>query len=458
MSFTAEDAPVIDGLKTHLAQANARAHRLDAYYEGKQRLEALARTLPPELRLIPVIVNWPRLVVDSLEERLDVEGFRLAKSKDVDEDLWDVWQANCLDAESSLGMQEALVHGRSYTVAGFPDIEGGVPVVTVESSRHVYADIDPRTRDVTDAVRVIRDPDTHEEISITLYGRNRTAFYNNYGRGMQLTDEIKHNLGMNPVSPFVNRGRLHDRYGRSEMTDAMGLTDSACRALSVLQVAQDFMAVPARFALGATAADFKDRNGTNKTQWEAYVGRFLALGNSEAKVGQLAAADLSNFTSTVQQYASFLSGTYGLPPYYLAQLSDNPPSADGIRASESRWVKRAERRQRVFGAAWERTMRVCLLIQGRQVDRATRLETVWRDPSTPTYAAKADAVTKLYGGGILPLEAVWEDLGYGPEKRAHLRELMANDPITGTLNRLAQAPQPEPPASGSQTNEPAPVQ
>jgi hypothetical protein len=46
---------------------------------------------------------------------------------------------------------------------------------------------------------------------------------------------------------------------------------------------------------------------------------------------------------------------------------------------------------------------------------------LWRDPATPTLAQAADAAVKLHAEGILPTEAVWEDLGYSPARQAKLR-------------------------------------
>jgi hypothetical protein len=52
-----------------------------------------------------------------------------------------------------------------------------------------------------------------------------------------------------------------------------------------------------------------------------------------------------------------------------------------------------------------------------------RLETVWRDPSTPTYASKADAAAKLYanGMGVIPRERARIDMGYSITEREEMR-------------------------------------
>ena len=64
-----------------------------------------------------------------------------------------------------------------------------------------------------------------------------------------------------------------------------------------------------------------------------------------------------------------------------------------------------------------------------------RMETVWRDPSTPTYTAKADAATKLYanGMGVIPKERARIDMGYTIAER---EEMAAWDEQESPMNML----------------------
>lgn len=425
------DLDVLHELRRRLQTRAGRVRRLDAYYDGTQRLAALGLGLPPEMRRLQVVVNWPRLVVDSLEERLDVEGFRLADAADTDARLWAWWQANNLDEESSLAHLEALVAGRAFLTVGPNEDQPEIPVITPESARSMIADIDPRTRRVRAALRLYNAPDDGGAArSATLYLPDRTIFYDRVSAGWRPVDVIEHRLGQVPVVPLVNRARLADRDGRSEMADVVGLTDAACRTLTNLQGAQELLAVPQRYVLGATREDFVDEDGHPIPAWEAYIGRILALGDPDAKVGQFTAADLRNFTETLNAYARMVSALSGLPPHFLGLVSENPASADAIRSAEARLVKRAERRTRAFSGAWEQAMRLgMLIVDGELPADAARLEAVWRDPSTPTYAAKADAVAKLVAAGILPVSVAWEELGYTAEKRRQLAEAASDDPL-----------------------------
>ncbi|OLT27754.1 hypothetical protein BJF83_17365 [Nocardiopsis sp. CNR-923] len=366
--------------------------RLEAYYDGSRRLEALGLALPPELEDLATVINWPGMYVDAIEERLDVEGFRLGGQDQADDELWGWWQANNLDEESGMGHLDALVHGKAYTCVGYPDSADDAPVITVESSRYMAATLDPRTRRVSEAVRLWDDSEVGIPQRATLYLPHANVYWRrDRYEGWIEDDRDDHNLGETLVGLLVNRQRLAKRTGTTEMRDVMDLTDAACRSITNLQGAQELLAVPQRFVTGATEGDFVDENGDPIPAWEAYLGRLQALMNENAKVFQLDGADLRNFTEVLRMYAQLGSGLTGLPAHYWGFTSDNPASADAIRSSESRLVKKSERKQRGFGGGWEQTQRLGMLVAGRDPRDAARLETVWRDPATPTYAARADA-------------------------------------------------------------------
>jgi hypothetical protein len=88
-----------------------------AYYDSERRPDAIGIAVPPEMRGLLAHVGYPRLYVDSIAERQEIEGFRLGGSTDADMELWDWWQANNLDIEATLGHSEALIYGRSYILS-----------------------------------------------------------------------------------------------------------------------------------------------------------------------------------------------------------------------------------------------------------------------------------------------------------------------------------------------------
>ena len=72
-----------------------------------------------------LVINWPRQVVDALEERIDLDGFRLGGQSAIDEDLDHIWQYHDLDAgyqqahvTSIERLGEALVRGLPVSAFG----------------------------------------------------------------------------------------------------------------------------------------------------------------------------------------------------------------------------------------------------------------------------------------------------------------------------------------------------
>lgn len=403
------------------------------YYESDHRPEAIGISTPPEMRKLIAQIGWPRMYLDSMEERLDVEGFRLAGKSESDERLWGWWQSNNMDEESGLAHIEAFVHGRAFVTVTAPSpddpsVDQSTPIFRVESPMNMWVETDPVTRNVTRAIRVYQAPGAVVSSGATLFLPDRTVILTREGgySPWRIVRTIQHNLGVVPVVPLLNRESLADRLGRSEIVPELrSVTDAAARTMMNMQAAAELMAVPQRLLFGvaqeALAADPENPTAV----LEAYMARIIAVEDSDAHAMQFTAAELRNFTEVLDQLAKQAASYTGLPPQYLSFANDNPASAEAIRSSESRLVKKCERKARMFGGSWEQVMRLgMLIIDGSVPADAYRMETLWRDPSTPTYAAKADAVSKLYnnGAGVIPLERARLDLGYSSEERREMKK------------------------------------
>lgn len=422
------------------------------YYESKKRPMAIGLATPPEMRHLLAAIGWCRVYLDSLEERLDIEGFRLAGGE-ADERLWSWWQYNNLDEWSGLGHLESFIHGRAYITISSPDpndptMDQDKPLIRVESATTMWADVDPRTQRVTRAVRVVRNADeTLDTTRLTIYLPNSTiGLVRSDGATMTEWDEewrVDHNLGVVPVVPLLNRARIAEWYGKSEITEELrSVTDAAARILMNMQATAELMAIPQRLLFGVSKEQLLGSGPDAMSSFQAYIARILAIDADGATAHQFSAAELRNFVDAIEVLAKEAAKYTGLPPQYLAFSSENPASAEAIRSSETRLVKKAERKQRIFGAAWEQAMRIAMLIMDKTLPTdAHRLETVWRDPATPTFAAKADAVVKLVsantasGEQLLPNEQARIELGYSVEQRRQMRTWDKQSPRR-TLNEL----------------------
>ena len=413
---------------------------LDAYYDGEQHLQQLGLAIPDDLREFVTIVAWPGTFVDTVVDRRRVEGFRLAGQSDADKDLWEVWQTNDLDSEAPLARTDAGVFGKGYYSVGTNKDDPDMPLVTVDSPLEMTHEWSTRHRRVENAARFYEDLEDGKRIRrATLMRDGVTRWVRHTSKGwVDEEDPDEHGFPV-PVVPLVNGSRTHDRYGRSMMNRIIGLTDAAARGLTVAQVATEVLGVPQRTAAGISKDDFKDpKTGKTLTEWEAYFGAIWATTNPEARFHQFDAAELRNFVTIIGHYAQLVSGLTGLPMRYLGQLSDNPPSADGIRADESRLVALCERQDTAEDGTLESVMRLVRRFQTGEDDTALRaLETLHRNPATPTDAQAADATVKKYESGIISKRQARRDLRYTSVEIENMEQDEREERSDPTLDRIA---------------------
>lgn len=418
-----------------------------SYYNAQHRPETLGIKVPPEMQKLIGKIGWARTYVDSIEERLSLDGFRMAGQENSDERLNRWWAANNLRIGSSLAHNETLIHGRAFITLSKPDrvayptADPSVPRIVPESPYNIVVDRDVTDRHVTRALRLYgpanevseQHPGFREFLRATLYLPDRTILRKrDHPNGKWVTTRtIRHNLGVVPVVPILNREKLHDHKGQSEIfPELRNKIDTAARITMNMSAAAELMAIPQRVLFGIAndaleGGDFATQTSTLR----AYMAEIMTFEDAEAHATQFNAAELMNFVNVLQELSKQAASDTGLPPQYLSFSSENPASAEAIKSSESRLIKTAERRQEMFGDAWEEVMRIGLLMMDGSIpEDAHRMQAVWDDPATPTYAAKADAVAKLVstaapdGTTVIPIEQARRELGYGDEARRKMSE------------------------------------
>jgi len=167
---------------------------------------------------------------------------------------------------------------------------------------------------------------------------------------------------------------------------------------------------PRYWATGVSEEDFTDEQGNPISVWKAVTGRIAAVEGENAKLVRSRPRP-EQLPPRPRALARIVSSLYGLPPHYLGYSTENPASAEGIKSSEARLEKRAERKQRSLRTAGKRSYASRADPDGKWDKDLERLETIWRDPSTPDGGPEADAALKLYttpGGPIVPLRQTRE--------------------------------------------------
>jgi hypothetical protein len=169
--------------------------------------------------------------------------------------------------------------------------------------------------------------------------------------------------------------------------------------------------------------------------------RAMISENDVAKFGQLAAADLGGYEASVRVLIGQIMAVSALPAHFLGQLTQQPTSADALRAAEASLTARAEARQQTFGRAWEQVARLIIAVRdGRDPQQIDDVRVQWADAATRSVAQEADAIVKLYQAGLLPASYALKRLGYSDDEVDAIRTARRAEALDGVAVNLSALP------------------
>lgn len=385
----------------------SKLRELDQYYAGEQPAAFMSKESVEALSgsLTKMSVNFPKLVVTSVAERLEITGFSVEGDKHAG--LSQAWARNKMRDASAQAHLDALIYGRSFIVVW--SNAQGEPLITVESPLQTEVLRDPATREVTAAFKRWVDEDgfaggaLYLPDSIHMLKGGRVVQGEAYtwevpvdgfvSTGWETVEKIPNPLGVVPVVPVVNRGRLTEVDGRSEMLDVLGLTDALNKLMQDAMVTSETAARPRRWVTGLETQYDNDGKPVYPFKDSDKNGRAFIAEDPAVKFGQFEASSLSayaNMTATITQQIGALSG---LPPHYLGLHGDQPASADAIRSAEASLVARCRELQRTFGQAWADV--AVLILAVMEEDLPSDVRVMWESTETRTPAQAVDAALKF---------------------------------------------------------------
>ena len=431
---------------------------LHDYYDGKQRLAfASQKFLEAFGGLFRTFSsNWCGLVVDAVEERLNVEGFRVGDDPKGDADAWDIWQANELDAQSQLAHTESLVCGESYATVWLRDAESDLSTlaeITVESPDTAIVECHPKMRRRRLAgLRMYMDEWGYEHAELFLPDevylyRSRTT-----RSGLDVVDAatmewqtddvvdtlnaagaMRNPMGVVPMVPLPNRPRL--AYGttqaitpQSELASVMPIQDAVNKLIADMIVTSEFAGYPQRYMFGLEELPRDPETGKEFNPFTPDKRVWMGEGDATGyKIGEFSAASLDGFVKAIEMQIQHIASITRTPPHYLNSSADRL-SGESIKAAETGLVAKVIRKQRHYGEAWEEVMRLAgVLADKPQLAKAESAETIWGDPESRTESEHVDAVTKKAAVNV-PDQQLWEDLGYTPQQIERFEAMRAEQP------------------------------
>jgi hypothetical protein len=440
-------------LSTTLTARREKLARYDRYYSGEHPLAFATEKFREAFGGLfkELADNWCEVVVDAVEERLDVDGFRFGKEPEADEDAWEIWQRNQLDADSQLTHSEALVTGYGYALV-WADAEGD-PLITVESPQQcivAHAQGNRRKRSaglkqwVDDdgfALAYVYLPDGIHRFR-SLAKQDSQADYQPQGELVQWqpyspdgAEYLPNPTGDVTLVPFYNKPRLSKPgLGVSEIDKVIGIQNAVNKTVADLLVASEFGSFRQRWATGLTL-DVDDK-GNKVNPFRNAPGAIWADESTDppANFGEFGETNLANIVKAIEMFVQHLASQSRTPPHYLSAAADRL-SGESIKAAETGLVAKTRRKMRYFGESWEEVMRLSFAMSDDPRSKVVDAETVWADPESRTESEHVDATSKKKDLGV-PWQQLMEDLDYTPPQIARMRAMRAQD----ALEELLMAP------------------
>ncbi|MFD7257166.1 phage portal protein [Streptomyces sp. NPDC059874] len=397
--------------------------RYSGYYDGRHQRMAFAQAkYQSEFgRLFDSWAdNFCGLIVDSVNERMFIDGFQMTDEPGGDKAARDIWQRNHLDAESNAAHLDAMVHGVSYAVV-WADSDGQ-PVITVESAENVVVQYKPGSRwEIEAAAKFYTDDWGREHVTLWLAdavytGSGLTGAWGQYKKAANPLKEV-------PVIPIQNRARLTGP-PISDLALVIPLADAINKTVADALIASEFAAWPQRYVTGLEIQE--DEQGRPIEPYKVAVDKLLQAENPDVKFGQFEAADLKNYVNLVNMLVQHMASISRIPFHYFLLNGGTAPSGESITSAEAGLIAKTRERMLHFGEAWERVMRLAFKVLKDPRADAHGAEVIWRDPENRTEAQHMDALLKLQLIGV-PRDQLLSDAGYTPQQIERFRTMREQD-------------------------------
>lgn len=325
-------------LKNYLTIKRSRVLLRYRYYEMKNGIKYLKTIIPPEFMYMASALGWCGKAVDSLADRLSFREFR-----NDDFDLNTVFAMNNADILPDSAMLSALISSCCFVYIS-EDTEG-YPRLQVIDGGSATGRIDPITGMLIEGYAVL-ERDKDQGILLDAYFvAGRTEYY----RGNQLIRTDANQAPYPLLVPVIYRPDAMRPFGHSRISrSCMNLMQGALRTLMRSEVSSEFYSFPQKYATGLS------QDAETMDKWKASVSSFLTFtvddDGNRPTLGQFTQQSMSPFTEQLRTFASLFAGETGLTLDDLGFVTDNPSSAEAIKASHENLRLAARKAQKTFGS------------------------------------------------------------------------------------------------------------
>lgn len=334
----------LKGLEYLRAQLNTKKERVNLrykYYNSKEWTQNKSFVIPPNMRAtFWSALGWCGKAVDSMVTRMIYDG--------VENDLFNLEEIFAMNNPPMLfrsGTQSALVGSCGFVYIS-PD-ENGFPRMQVIDGGNATGRLNPIDGFLYEGYAVL-ERDEYDNPTLEAYFTPDSTEYLAAGK---LSGMYKNQTGYALLVPLIYRPDAERPFGHSRISRAcMRLQDDAKDVLTRTDVTAEFYSFPQKYVVGLS------QDAERLDAWKATMSALLQFdkdGDGDApKLGQFAQASMTPHIEHLKQCASLFAGETGLTMDDLGFVSENPSSAEALKATHSTLVNTIEDAMLTIGSGF----------------------------------------------------------------------------------------------------------
>lgn len=383
----------LEFLRSKLAKHEERVSLRYSVYDMKHRERVDSLTIPKEVKA-QYLATLGRCgkAVDCLADRLVFRRFA-----DDDFGLDEIFQMNNPDVFFDSAILNALIASCCFVYISMG--EEGFPRLQVIEANWATGVIDPITGLLKEGYAVLERDKDGRPLTEALFLPGETFIVK--GKAVR---SFKYPVAYPLLVPIVHRPDAVRPFGRSRISrSSMYWQEFAKRTLERADVTAEFYSFPQKYITGLS------QDAEPMEAWRATVSSMLAFtkdaeGDSPS-LGQFSVPSMSPFTEQLRMAAAGFAGETGLTLDDLGFVSENPSSAEAIKASHETLRVAAKKAQRSFSSGLLNVgYLACCLRDGIPYLRSQfyRVKPKWE----PVFEADASTLSLIGDGAIKINQAI----------------------------------------------------
>lgn len=403
----------IEYLRNKLNVKRIRVQERYMYYEMKKVRLDPSPLIPQELKeSYKSVLGWCGKAVDSLADRLVFREF-----VEDNFDLNQIFRMNNPDVFFDSAILSALISSCCFVYISAD--KDGYPRLQVIDGSEATGEIDPITGLLTEGYAVLKRDKDKKPVLEAYFIAGKTTYYQS---GLK-PYTVKTKVAYPTLVPIIFRPDAKRPFGHSRISRAcMNIMDKARDTVTRTDVSAEFYSFPQKYVLGTSPdADPLDR-------WKATMTAMLEITKDDEGerpvAGSFPQASMEPNIAQLKMYASLFAGETGLTLDDLGFATENPSSAEAIKAGHETLRLTARKAQRTFGSGFLNVgfVAACMRDQYTYMRKQLYLsKPAWEpifEPDFSAFSAVGDGIQKLSSAapGYLGTDNLQDMLGIAPSK------------------------------------------